>query len=536
VRFLRVLVVAALPTFAACGDAADTPHDVAPNAPTEPGWTRLANGLRTSVRRIDDAKDVAVLVQFGVGSDHDPEGKSGLSHLTEHLFVTCAAGETPARTADAWLAKYASRCMALTLDRVTTLYTVVKPDALETELRDVAARLSDLRIEASDLDRERPRVIEQIGESSRLDARAVARRLALRRLFPRTARDTGAGDAGEVSRLTLDDVRAWARRFYRAADARLVVVGAVDESAATALVERMFSALPAGERPPPIEHGASQPGVVEIDADGPTGPNTEPAQAVCIAYPFEGAREEDQAAASLFLWRAMDQSRQRDVFQVHDPDVALVAAWVAGDGRILGDEPYQAVVHGMDAIVANVAEPPTQFDFPTLHDMTNADPTPDDAAFPEKFAVRSVSPTRLGFDARRIHELAASLAADDMKRFVAKWLAPERRVVAVVHGRQVVNSDVKRPQEDGPEIRVALQWDATRRMTVGEVGGRIVDDDDKLTTAIVREETVLAGRGARGAHVTFDYDPRVPWKSVAAIIDAVTKEGIRTVRFAPRRK
>jgi len=108
--------------------------------------------------------------------------------------------------------------------------------------------------------------------------------------------------------------------------------------------------------------------------------------------------------------------------------------------------------------------------------------------------------------------------------------------VAVVHGRQVVNPDVKRPQEDGPEIRVALQWDATRRMTVGEVGGRIVDDDDKLTTAIVREETVLAGRGARGAHVTFDYDPRVPWKSVAAIIDAVTKEGIRTVRFAPRRK
>ena len=113
---------------------------------------------------------MAVVVLYDVGELHDPPGKSGLGHLVEHIYVTAATPSTPQRTAQQFMENYRkeiaglviSQCNAQTGDDYTVLAGVVPPNRLEEEIKQAAQRMSQLKIEQSDLDREVPRMMEEI--------------------------------------------------------------------------------------------------------------------------------------------------------------------------------------------------------------------------------------------------------------------------------------------------------------------------------------------------------------------------------------
>src|SRR5206468_12690228 len=114
------------------------------------------------VRPIRGTGDVALLVLYQIGGDHDPQGRSGLAHLVEHVYITAAAGAEPARTADAFFQRYRAGCNAQTGDRYTVFATVFPKDELEKELTEAAARMGELRIMAADLDREKRRLLDEV--------------------------------------------------------------------------------------------------------------------------------------------------------------------------------------------------------------------------------------------------------------------------------------------------------------------------------------------------------------------------------------
>src|SRR5690606_26548589 len=116
---------------------------------TPRGRFALNNGLTVRIRPIQGANQVALLVLYKIGGDHDPQGRSGLAHLVEHLYVTAAAGDAPARAAEAFFRQYPAGCNAQTGDRYTVVAAVFPPEDLAKELRDAAARMGDLRIEAA---------------------------------------------------------------------------------------------------------------------------------------------------------------------------------------------------------------------------------------------------------------------------------------------------------------------------------------------------------------------------------------------------
>ena len=140
----------------------DGPSDPPP-APR--GQFLLDNGLTVRIRPIQGASDVALLVLYKIGGDHDPQGRSGLAHLVEHLYVTAAAGAVPARTAEAFFQRYRAGCNAQTGDRYTVVATVFPKGDLEKELTEAAARMGDLRITAADLDREKPRLLDEVANN-----------------------------------------------------------------------------------------------------------------------------------------------------------------------------------------------------------------------------------------------------------------------------------------------------------------------------------------------------------------------------------
>ena len=107
---------------------------------------QLENGLTVIVRPIEGAKEIALVVLYKIGGDHDPKGRSGLAHMIEHVSITAAAGTGRARTAEEFFGRYRSGCNAQTGDRYTVVATVFPKADLKDELREAAARMGDLRL------------------------------------------------------------------------------------------------------------------------------------------------------------------------------------------------------------------------------------------------------------------------------------------------------------------------------------------------------------------------------------------------------
>jgi zinc protease len=256
---------------------------------TAQGRFTLDNGMAVRIRPIQGASRVALLVLYKVGGDHDPWGRSGLSHLAEHLYVTSAAGEAPARTAEAFFRRYPDGCNAQTGDRYTVIATVFPKHDLEKELREAAARMGDLRITTTDLDRERPRLLDEVANMFGRIPTLGAVNLARERIRPTPRGGRKGGLPEQVAAITLHDIREHWRRYYKPRNAILVLAGAVDEGVATQTVKNHFAKLPRGEElPQPADPVAPQVGVVREAAVRTFRPQTAPVACVAYAAPNPG--------------------------------------------------------------------------------------------------------------------------------------------------------------------------------------------------------------------------------------------------------
>jgi zinc protease len=217
----------------------------------EPGVEefRLENGLTVLLRPIAGAEDVALVTLFSIGEAHDPADACGTAHLLEHLYVTAAAGKRPARTAEDLMRSYPQRWNAQTGWDYTVVATVFRKADLGRELEEAAARMGDLRIEASDLEREVPRVLVELENMYGGFLPLAAANHAANSAWSRTSRPHG-GDPGKVGSIGLEALRARLTRFYKPRNAMVVLAGAVD-AATRASVEKEFGAMPGGEIVPP---------------------------------------------------------------------------------------------------------------------------------------------------------------------------------------------------------------------------------------------------------------------------------------------
>src|SRR5262245_51107355 len=178
----------------------------------EPESFQLDNGLTVVLRPAAGAKQTALVVLYSIGGDHDPRGRSGLAHLIEHTYVTAAAGKAKVRTVEAYARRYPKGWNAQTGDRYTLFATCFPDTDLEQELDDAVARMSDLRVASTDLDREKPRIDAELanmfGRLPHLGAMNHARELV--RPTPHGGRKGGIPE--QVRAATVDEVQSRWRR------------------------------------------------------------------------------------------------------------------------------------------------------------------------------------------------------------------------------------------------------------------------------------------------------------------------------------
>ncbi len=292
---------------------------------------RLDNGLSLLLYPSQATDQVALVVLYAVGEDHDPPEQCGLAHLTEHLYVTAAAGDVAARTVDELMRRYPNAWNAQTGRDYTVFATVFPKERFEEELRDAAARMGDLRPTEADLNRERPRLLQELRNmyggfpplASLNHARACIR--------PSTIGHRKGGLPEHLPRMSVDDVSRWWSKHYKPTNATVVLAGAFRPEAAREVAARHFASIPSGEKPP----AARKPGVpkrgrtkaVAIDS---TLPNAQPH--VCIAFSAPEPGDKHYSACLLLVSRmwmrvASSGGQPQVTFSVlDDPSLIAVSA------------------------------------------------------------------------------------------------------------------------------------------------------------------------------------------------------------------
>ncbi len=222
---------------AACGSVAQT---------TE---FDLDNGLHVILQPLPTGKTTALVVLYDFGNRHDPAGHSGMAHLAEHLYVTAATDNTPARNVQEYVAHYPVGWNAQTGDEYTVFATVFSPDRLSDEIADAADRMKKIKVDQSDLDRELPRMQAELDNMyDRVPALAV-RNHGRDRIRPLAHEGRRGGHIEQLREVTVEQIQSWLDRHYKPGNATLVLAGPFDPEVARQQLEEQFANVTAGEAP-----------------------------------------------------------------------------------------------------------------------------------------------------------------------------------------------------------------------------------------------------------------------------------------------
>ncbi len=207
----------------------------------------LDNGLRVLVHTDRKAPIVGVTVYYGVGSAHEPRGRTGFAHLFEHIMFTGSenvenfdiplegAGSTPTN-GSTWY------------DRTNYVETV-PTGALDRALMMEADRMGYLlgAVSQERLDRQRGVVQNEKRQGDNQPYGLVEYRVS-ERLLPvgHPYRHSTIGSMADLSAASLEDVRGWFRDNYAPNNVVLVLAGDIDAATARPMVERWFGDIPRG--------------------------------------------------------------------------------------------------------------------------------------------------------------------------------------------------------------------------------------------------------------------------------------------------
>jgi zinc protease len=214
----------------------------------------LPNGLDVIVHEDRRMPLAAVSVWYHVGSKNEVPGRTGLAHLFEHLMF-----EGSEHQPDGYFAPLqeagASLNGSTSADR-TNYWELVPSNATRLALWMEADRmgwflpaLSEARFET-----QRAVVLNERRQTYENRPYGLAQFALMEALFPadHPYHWPTIGEPADLAAATLDDVRAFFRRYYHPGNASLVVAGDVDTDETLREVEDLFGGIESGKPAPQV--------------------------------------------------------------------------------------------------------------------------------------------------------------------------------------------------------------------------------------------------------------------------------------------
>lgn len=230
----------------------------------------LDNGLRLIVKEDHRAPVVVSQVWYKVGGSYEQEGKTGLSHMLEHLMFKGTQKYKPGEFSRIMAANGANENAFTTMDYTAYFQTLEKSRlALSFEME--ADRMRNLVLTQEEFVKEREVVAEE--RRTRTDDQPNS---LMYEYFAATAYQTSPyhhptiGWMNDIKNCTLADLQEWYQHWYAPNNATLVVVGDVNPQAVFDLAKQHFGPLKARQiTPPAARPEAEQYGIKRLTVKRP---------------------------------------------------------------------------------------------------------------------------------------------------------------------------------------------------------------------------------------------------------------------------
>ncbi len=224
--------------------AAAVDHDF-PDAPLTYRKHILANGLTLLVHEDHKAPLVSVQVWYHVGSKDEVPGKTGFAHLFEHLMFNGSEHHDDEFFRPLESAGASDINGTTNVDR-TNFYETVPTGALDLALWLESDRMGNLlpAVTQAKLDEQRG-VVKNEKRQREAAPYAKADELIVQNSYPvgHPYSWTTIGSMEDLDRASLDDVRAWFKKYYGPNNATLVIAGDITVDAAIAKAEQYFGSI-----------------------------------------------------------------------------------------------------------------------------------------------------------------------------------------------------------------------------------------------------------------------------------------------------
>jgi len=213
---------------------------------------KLANGLKVLLLKESRAPIITLQVWYRVGSRNEALGKTGISHLCEHMMFKGTARYGP---------KYFSREVqkvggtdnAFTARNYTAYFETGPKDQLRHWLEMEADRMRGINVDEKAFELEKKVVLEERRMRTEDDPTSFMQEAAMSATFEAHPYQWPViGWLHDIESISLDEYRTYYHRYYLPNNCTVVVVGDIDPKETLAQIEATFGQLPAGPEPPKV--------------------------------------------------------------------------------------------------------------------------------------------------------------------------------------------------------------------------------------------------------------------------------------------
>jgi zinc protease len=216
----------------------------------------LPNGLKVITKEVHAAPVVSFMVWYKVGSRNEQLGKTGLSHLLEHMQFkgtkTLKKGEI-----DRLVRKNGGMSNAATWKDFTFYWETLSSDKLELAMRIESDRMVNSLLDPKEFKAEMTVVRSELEGDENDPESLIYYELYAHAFKAHPYQWPTIGWRHDVETVMRDDLYRYYKTFYQPNNAIVVIVGDFDTQKALALVKKYFGKIPSGPRVPKVT--ASEP-------------------------------------------------------------------------------------------------------------------------------------------------------------------------------------------------------------------------------------------------------------------------------------
>ncbi len=202
--------------------------------------TRLPNGLTVLTREVRSAPIISAQVWFRVGSRDEQQGKTGVSHLLEHMLFNTSKNFKKGEISRLVRLRGGVENAATYYD-YTMYYQLLPSENLEFSLKALAERVGNALLLEDELKTEKGVVLSELRGRYGDPVFELFQQTMTTAMQVHPYRWPVGGWIDDVQQLTPNAVREYYRAHYSPANATLVLIGDFDTAQALSIIRRVFN-------------------------------------------------------------------------------------------------------------------------------------------------------------------------------------------------------------------------------------------------------------------------------------------------------